>query len=195
MLTIDSAVIAVDIPIGLPQLSGRKAEREVRTLVGTRRSSVFPVPSRVAIMCDEYDEARRLNLANSNPPRKVQKQFFCLSPKVREVDSLITPKLQELVFETHPELAFCMMNGRQPLKWPKKKAAGQDERRVLLAASGFPLDKVSVPHFRRADVAADDIIDACACAWVARRISTGMSIRVPADPQFDARGLRMEINA
>ncbi|WP_255473861.1 DUF429 domain-containing protein [Pseudolabrys sp. FHR47] len=46
------AIIAVDMPIGLPEQSpagGRLAEREARALLGERRSSVFRIPSRRAV--------------------------------------------------------------------------------------------------------------------------------------------------
>jgi predicted RNase H-like nuclease len=44
-------------------------------------------------------------------------------------------------------------------------------------------------------VGADDLLDACACAWSARRIAEGRAVRFPADPPQDARGLRMAIHA
>src|ERR1043166_9115641 len=51
------AVIAVDMPIGLPARigpGGRGPERAVRPLLGARQSSVFPVPSREAIYAHTY---------------------------------------------------------------------------------------------------------------------------------------------
>ena len=47
------AVVAVDIPIGLParaSYGGRAAENAVRPLLGARQSAVFSVPSRTAVM-------------------------------------------------------------------------------------------------------------------------------------------------
>ena len=44
------SIVAVDIPIGLPERSGyggREAENAVRPLLGARQSSVFSVPSRI----------------------------------------------------------------------------------------------------------------------------------------------------
>ena len=46
------SVVAVDIPIGLPERvgrGGRAAENAVRPLLGARQSSVFSVPSRAAL--------------------------------------------------------------------------------------------------------------------------------------------------
>jgi predicted RNase H-like nuclease len=40
----------------------------------------------------------------------------------------------------------------------------------------------------------DDLLDACAAGWSAHRISTAAAERAPAEPDLDARGLRMEIS-
>jgi predicted RNase H-like nuclease len=200
VLAMDAAVIAVDMPIGFPQGSGRAAEREVRSRLGARQSSVFSVPSRAAVMCADYRQSCAANLANSDPPKKVSKQIFHIFPKMREIDALITPALQDRVVEVHPELAFWAMNGEAPLALPKKVKGsphppGLTLRKALLAGAGFPLDGLPPATYRRADVGADDLIDACACAWSARRILEGQAVRFPADPPLDARGLRMAITA
>lgn len=199
VMALTAMIIAVDMPIGLPESSGRPPERAVRQRLGERQSSVFAVPSQAAIYCDDYAEACRVNLLHSDPPRKVSKQCFHLFPKMREIDALITPELQARVFESHPELAFWVMNGETPVPLPKKlKSApygpGLDLRRALLRRAGLPIDDLK-PGYRRRDVGADDILDACACAFVAWRILNGRSMRFPQDPLRNPRGLRMEINA
>src|SRR5262245_57964466 len=86
------AIIAIDIPIGLPEPpghGGRAAENAVRPLLGARQSSVFSVPSRSAIAAEDYREACRIALLTSEPPRKVSKQLFMLAPKIREVDAVL----------------------------------------------------------------------------------------------------------
>jgi predicted RNase H-like nuclease len=130
----------------------------------------------------------------------VSKQIFHIFPKMREIDLLMTPELQSRVFEVHPELAFWAMNGGEPLTLPKKVKGRPHEdglslRRALLAAAGFPLAELGETRYRAADVGADDLLDACACAWSARRIAEGRAVRFPADPPLDARGLRMAIHA
>lgn len=200
VVAMEAAVIAVDMPIGFPQGSGRAAEREVRARLGDRQSSVFSVPSRAAVMCVDYREACAANLASSYPPKKVSKQIFHIFPKMREIDVVITPELQARIVEVHPELAFWAMNGAAPLPLPKKvkgqpNAPGLELRKALLAKAGFPLLDVPAPGYRRSDVGADDLIDACACAWSARRILNGRHVSFPADPPLDARGLRMAISA
>ena len=119
------AVIAVDIPIGLPERTGaggRPAENAVRPLLGARQSSVFSVPARAAIYESDYAGACRTALATSAPPRKVSRQLFNIAPKIREVDELLRAdvSLAGHVYEVHPELAFWRLNGERPLTEPKK---------------------------------------------------------------------------
>src|SRR5690349_2487520 len=79
------ALIAVDMPIGLPErtgLGGRAAENAIRPLLGARQSSVFSVPSRPAIYATSYAEACQIAAASSDPPRKVSKQLFNIAPKI-----------------------------------------------------------------------------------------------------------------
>ena len=119
------AVIAVDIPIGLPAQAGRggrAAEHMVRPLLGERQSSVFSVPSRAALERTDYGEACVVALATSEPPRKISKQLFMIVPKIREVDACLRaePAAAPRVFEVHPELAFWRLNGARALAEPKK---------------------------------------------------------------------------
>jgi predicted RNase H-like nuclease len=200
VLAMDAAVIAVDMPIGFPEGSGRAAEREARARLGARQSSVFSVPSRAAVMCEDYRAACAANLRHSDPPKKVAKQIFHIFPKMREIDVLMTPELQLRVFEVHPELAFWALNRGCALPLPKKLKSrphppGLELRRGLLQAAGFPMDALPPSSYRDAEVGADDLLDACACAWSARRILEGRALRFPQTPPVDARGLRMEINA
>ena len=190
---------AVVLPLGPPAGAARPPEREVRARLGDRRSSVFSVPSHESIQCLDYREACRINLLHSDPLRRVSKQCFHLFPKMREIDALITPEHQSRIYESHPELAFWVMNGETPLPLAKKarsesKHPGLDLRKSLLARNGLPVDSLTT-DYRRRDVGADDLIDACACTLVAWRILNRRSIRFPANPTLNARGLRMEINA
>lgn len=199
VMALPAQIIAVDMPIGLPELSGRPPEREVRARLGERQSSVFAVPSEKAVYCTDYREACAVNLRNSDPPKKVSKQCFHLFPKMREIDALITPALQSRIFESHPELAFWVMNGEAPLPLAKKAKGqpyppGLDLRRELLRKNGVPVASLT-SDYRRRDVGPDDLLDACACTFVAWRILNRRSIRFPAEPPLNAKGLRMEINA
>ena len=195
------AVIAIDIPIGLPERAGyggRAAENAVRPLLGARQSSVFSVPSRAAIAAPEYREACRIALATSEPPRKVSKQLFMLAPKIREVDAALRADaaLPQRVFEVHPELAFWRLNGEQALTEPKKVKSRPYEpglalRRQLLIDAGLPAAAVEASPPKGAGP--DDLTDALACVAIARRIFNGVAQSFPNPPERNAFGLRMTI--
>ena len=203
VLQTPASIFAVDMPIGFPERAvtgGRVACVETRARLGARQSSVFSVPSRAAVMCADYREACSINQQNSDPPKKVSKQCFNLFDKMREIDALITPALQSRIFEVHPELAFWAMNGEQPLALPKKvksrpDPAGLALRRDLLRNAGFPIDNLQRQTWKAREAAEDDVLDACAAAWSARRIRDGQHVQLPPNPPRDGRGLRMEINA
>lgn len=163
--------VALDMPIGLPDRPGRECDRLARQLLGPRRSSVFSPPTRAVLAQNAF--------------RGVSLQCYNLFPRLREVDELMTPPLQELVRETHPELAFARLNGA-PLVFPKRKAEGRAERLELLRAELGP----GWEPPRLTGAAPDDLLDAAVLALVARDFRH----RVPEhEPQRDARGLRMEI--
>ena len=194
-------IVAVDMPIGLPERTGpggRAAENAVRPLLGARQSSVFSVPARPAIYATDYREACSLALATSNPPRKVSKQLFNIAPKIREVDEALraNSSLAKLAFEVHPEVAFWQLNGRRALIEPKKVKSkpygpGLALRRKLLHDAGLPESAINAKPPKGAN--ADDLLDALACAAVARRIHIGQAQTFPDPPERDAYGLTMAI--
>lgn len=195
------AIVAVDIPIGLPERAGsggRKAENLVRPLLGQRQSSVFSVPSRMAIATNDYRAACAVALATSDPPRKVSKQLFNIAPKIREVDAALRgkPAPAARVFEVHPELAFWRLNGERALTEPKKVKSrcyepGLALRRALLITAGLPETVVNATPPKGAGP--DDLLDALACAMIARRILAGVARPFPDPPEQDAMGLPMAI--
>jgi predicted RNase H-like nuclease len=190
------AVITVDMPIGLPArigAAGRGPERAVRPLLGARQSSVFPVPSRDAIYALTHPDACRVALSTSDPPRSVQMQLFRIAPRIREVDGVLRADaaLAARVFEVHPELAFCCLNDDRPLALPKKVKPGLALRRRLLIAAGFPRVVVDAPPPKGAG--RDDVLDALACAAIARRIHAGLARPFPDPPRRDEYGLIMAI--
>jgi len=198
------AVVAVDMPIGLRERTGaggRAAENAVRPLLGRRQSSVFSVTSRAAIYAANYREACRIAQETSDPPRKVSKQLFNIAAKIREVDEhLRSTHTARRVYEVHPEVAFWRLNGGHALDEPKKIKGRPYEpglalRRQLLIAAGLPSDAVHARPFQVAGVRAgpDDLLDALACAMIARRIHAGTARPFPDPPPYDAYGLPMAI--
>ena len=211
----DDATVAVDMPIGLPDFSGkggRGPETLVRPLLGQRQSSVFSIPSRAAVYAETaeftdleawYAAHRRASavaFATSQPPRGVSIQAFGIFAKIREIDALMIarPGLRERVIESHPEVAFWQLNGKAAMRLPKKikgsvNPAGMEERKALLARVGHARSFLDAPPPRGA--AADDFLDACAMMLVAERHSRGETASFPAPPETDAYGIPVAIRA
>jgi predicted RNase H-like nuclease len=196
------ALIAVDMPIGLPDHvgpGGRGPEAELRGLLGERKSSVFSIPARVAIYAEDFEAACEASLVTSDPPRKISIQAFHLFPKVRELDRLIRadPGLVGILRECHPEGAFMVMNGREPLSEPKKiksgiNDAGIDQRKkLLMEVAGYSAEFLDSKPPK--GVGIDDFIDACACAWVAEKAARGEAVSFPDKPVRDSFGIPMAI--
>jgi predicted RNase H-like nuclease len=196
------AMIAVDMPIGLPDrvgAGGRGPEAEVRPLLGERKSSVFSIPARAAVYAEDFDQACALAAATSDPPRKVSIQAFHLFPKIRQIDEAMRqdPGLATIVKECHPEVAFMRMNGGEALSEPKKVKSAVHEpgirqrKALLMEVAGYEaefLDRPTPPG-----VGVDDFIDACACAYVAGKLARGEAASYPAQPARDAHGIPMAI--
>lgn len=187
-------VIAVDIPIGLldqPQRGGRVCDQQARRLLGRpRRSSVFSPPSRSQFGAKNFDDVRGHGLT---------KQAYNILRKIVEVDNLLTPDLQNRVYESHPELAFWHL-AAAPMRFKKKTIKGREERLRALERGSPNLDQNIRQRFsedleavERKDVAPDDLLDAYALAWAALCIAERTAKRVPSNPPIDRRGLRMEI--
>jgi predicted RNase H-like nuclease len=181
---------AIDIPIGLAERDARQSDAEARKRLGARRSSVFPAPVRAVLPAATYQEACAISRATCG--KAISKQLFNILPRIREVDALITPRRQRRLVEMSPELSLTLLHGA-PMTYPKSHRNGQAERtRVLAAVFG---EDVIEHHIRRPPAGAhvDDVLDAFAGAWTARRFAAGEHLHLGGDR--DARGLRMEVVA
>lgn len=186
-------IISVDMPIGLlakRERGGRVCDREARKLLGSRASSIFSPPVRNQLSATKYGQVREQGLS---------RQSFHLLTKIREIDVLMTPRLQQRVYEAHPELAFTKMIGT-PMKRNKKTQEGRRERvKAFRRTHLWPFSNLSqilvhmLKLFPRRILAPDDVVDAWALAWIAYRIYLHQGERVPVRPSTDDRGLRMEI--
>jgi predicted RNase H-like nuclease len=128
----------------------------------------------------------------------VSKQLYNIAPKIREIDATLRADktLVPRVFEVHPELAFWRLSGERTLAEPKKVKSrcyepGLALRRGLLISAGLPPAVVNAPPPKGARP--DDLLDALACAAVARRIGVGNARPFPDPPPRDDYGLPMAI--
>lgn len=174
------AVIAVDIPIGLPDTGARQADVIARRLLGSRASTLFVTPTRDAVEAPDRAEASRRNVANGG--QGVTAQAFALVPAILEAERFVTNNPRLRVVECHPECSFAEMNGGGPVAAPKRTWAGMKDRLGLLRHAGIDLAAHDVGD-AGARAATDDVIDAAAAAWSARRCAEGVSIRLPATPE------------
>jgi predicted RNase H-like nuclease len=197
-----ASTIAIDMPIGLPaigQSGGRTAEHEVRARIGRRRSSVFGIPARAAVMacCEPYQKVCEIARRHSADGTAPSIQAYHIFKKIMTIDTALRadPALVRRIFEVHPELSFSLMKGA-PLTHSKKRngsafGLGMDERRDLLLARGFAAAFLDLKPPRGAG--RDDFYDACAASWSAARIAGGQALDLPLEPEYDEFGLPMRI--
>jgi predicted RNase H-like nuclease len=189
-----AAMIAVDMPIGFPDTYGRNADIIARRALAPFGSRVFPVPCREAVHAANYTEAIRVNKLRSNNV-SIPPVTNAIRPRMQEVDLVMSREMEIRVREVHPEVSFYVMNGWAVLQHKKKTVEGESERLSLLRDKGFPELDWTVMNYRKSQVKRDDIIDACAAAWSARRILDGLARHFPETEERDARGLLMRIHA
>ena len=190
------ALIAVDIPIGLPARGPRACDVEARRFLGVpRSSSVFPAPVRACLASGSYETvAARHRRADG---RGLSKQAFHLLPKIRQLDEYLLEHTQDIprIHEVHPEVSFATWNGGRALQHSKARAAGRAERQQLIDAIWKGERERLWSRVQGSGCRPDDLNDAFAALWTAVRIVRGTARRRPQATETDEHGLRMEIIA
>jgi predicted RNase H-like nuclease len=180
-----AADIGIDIPIGLPAAGAvRACDVAARQFLGRARSSVFLTPPRATLALHARDPRHPIG-------QGISRQSWNLLPKIAEVDALMDRQVQQRVAEVHPECSFRTMAPELDFG-SKKSGRGVGQRLRALRA-----------HFELPDLAdappgpgVDDLLDATAVAWTARRWRAGQQRTFPPGrPQTDERGVRMQILA
>lgn len=180
------SALAIDMPIGLLDTHPRLADVAARSLLGSRRSSVFPTPLRATLDAADYDDACRRSRTLSG--KALSRQAWNLVPKIRELDALLGPDDQSRIVEAHPECGFVRLNDG-PLEHPKASPEGRALRLRLLEAALGSDAVVSLVESGAAPLV--DLIDAAVNAVTARHVAAGTEIRLGGD--LDPTGLRAEI--
>ncbi len=187
-----STILAIDIPIGLPEIGARKCDIEARRRLGRPRgSSVFPAPIRAVLNASDYQVACAIGQAHEG--KKISRQTFEIIPKIREVDALLNHTTMNCeVRECHPEVSFAHWAG-SPMRFRKKTVDGRTER-ARLVDNFWSAERIKVmSQLPRGKFAVDDLHDAFAALWTARRLQRRQAVVLPEAPEIDSRGLRMEI--
>lgn len=185
-------LVLVDVPVGLPEYGERACDAAARASLKARRASIFMAPTRAAVYADAYAAAGEINRAHGG--KGISKQTWNITGKIREVDTLMrtTPRARELIRESHPEIAFAALLGRE-MAHSKKTSNGIAARLELLQTLYSPastLYQEALDQYRRRALTPDDILDALVLAITARLPNLET---LPSNPPHDAHGLPMEI--
>ena len=178
----DLEVAGIDMPLHLLDAPTRDADTLTRKALGPERGrSVFPALPQFVIEEEWLD--RSLEDVNAECRvrygRAFSRQSLGLRRKIAEVNAAFATG--HPVIEVHPELCFATMNEAQPMMFSKKAWGGQQERIALLERVGIALSEYKLPQ-DVCGIAPDDIIDAAAAAWSARRYLQGNAESLPANP-------------
>ena len=129
----NDSIIIIDIPIGLELTSpNRICDIEARKFLGTRSSTIFSPPCLEAIFCQNYNQAKAINLTNTG--KSISKQSWFLSKKILEAREFSEKSFT--LKEGHPECSFAEFEGK-PLTDKKKSTRGLFKRVHILEQLGF----------------------------------------------------------
>jgi predicted RNase H-like nuclease len=172
-------VTGIDMPLGLLADGWRTADLLARRALGRRGSSVFAIPPCPVWREPCYADANRR--CRELTGRGMSAQAWGLRGKLLEADRFRRDADLPL-YEVHPELSFAALAGA-PLADSKHSSHGLAIRRALLAEAG-----IVVPP-RVPGAAEDDLLDAAAVAWSARRVAAGAAVTLgdPAQRADDGR--------
>ena len=161
-----TGVVGIDMPLGLLAAGWRDADTLARRALGRRGVTVFAIPPRPVWQQPTYAEANRA--CRDLTGKGLSAQTWGLRGKLLEADAYRRNSPARL-YEVHPELAFAALSGA-PLQESKHTEAGLAIRRQLLAQAGLTLP-LRVPG-----AAENDLLDAAAVAWSARRIAAAEAV-------------------
>jgi predicted RNase H-like nuclease len=178
VLALDVAVIAIDMPIGLPRTGRRECDLLAKKALGRAHSRVFLTPPRDVLNATSYDDAAARHRAQAGG-LGLSVQTWNIVGKIREVDAVADdPRLVEV----HPELSFARLAGA-PL--PSKHGPDGRASRLHALARWWP-DLRDVPRGL-------DGVDALAAAWSGERWVRGEAESLPDLPPRDDLGRPMRI--
>ena len=186
--------VLIDIPVGLPENAEENAgrpDREARDYLPTgRKPSIFPVPCRQAINMENYAEASNENERVLG--KKLTSQSHAFSKMIRQVDEFLAEnkRWQNCLVESHPEVAFQLLNGGKGLNHSKHTEEGVQERITILQQYGvdpiFLFTEFTPKQY-------EDVLDALILAVSAKLGCKNGFQTIPANPSCDSRGLKMQM--
>ena len=184
--------ILIDIPIGLANATGQnlRPDSAARNYIDAKRkSSIFNALPREIIYAETKAEAWDLNNALN---AKMSIVAEGLRSMVKEVDIFLqeNPSWKNKLMESHPEVAFQILNNGIGLTHPKKTIEGQKERLNILKKYGYDLSDILKTYKEKQR---PDILDAASLA-VTAFLGLEYGFRtIPPVPVKDSTGLLMQM--
>lgn len=187
--------VFIDIPVGLPenkQEDQLRPDKEARNLLpAKRKSTIFPVPCRQAIYSSTEAEAKQINTTVLN--RGMSKQAYGFSKMIQQVDTYLqqTPAWKNRLLESHPEVAFQLLNNGSGLQHSKHSKEGIIERIRILRGHGID-PKPLLNDFSEKQW--EDVLDAL-CLAVSAQLGCRNGFRtIPEGPVCDRQGIKMQMS-
>ncbi len=108
---------------------GRVAALRPRGAPAARTATELGLPRAGAgvLGAASYEEACAVSRAVCG--KGLSKQLYNILGKIREVDELLSPRLQRQLFEACPELSFAVLSGGEPMRHTKRTCRGTGRAR------------------------------------------------------------------
>ncbi|SOC51582.1 DUF429 domain-containing protein [Ornithinimicrobium cerasi] len=178
-------VVALDVPVGLPDEGRRAADVAARKELGGQASAVLTTPVREAVYAATFGEANAIS--REKVGSGLSQQAYGLRRRIMEVDAYVRQDLPFRLVEVVPELVYTDLSGT-PLTSRRGSAEGSRQRREALATAGL-----YAPTQAPVGVATDSMLDACAAALTAHRVKNGQARSIPDEPETYSDGITAAI--
>ncbi len=177
----DYLIIGIDMPVILGDEIPRKADQLARKMLAKKASSIFTAPTPHMLQQDSYENASLVSKRQFG--KSISLQSWYLFPKIKDVQTIIDHKNIK-IYEIHPELSFRAMNNEAVVLESKKSAQGFDIRKTLLDQyfPRFNFETLRNQYLKK-EVVDDDILDAIAVLWSAKRIQANKASFIPKIPE------------
>ena len=181
-------VVGIDMPLHVTDEPWpRASDMLAKAYLGAKGAALFVTPPLSAYEAPDY--ATGCAVAKRLTGKAFSKQAWALKVKIMELATWWSPTGPD-VREVHPEVSFSLLAGGV-IRPSKATWAGLEARRAALAAAGIVVPADLGEAGRRAG--ADDVLDAAAAAWSARRIAAGTARCFPDVPHELPDGRRQAI--
>ncbi len=190
--------IFIDMPIGLEDEEyTRECDALLRKeLGGEYSSSVFSPPIRPALEAPSYVEANMISYEWTE--KKLSLQSWNITPKIKVLDELLrtNPDFKKKVLESHPELLFQKLNGGMIYQKKNLKKGIRHRLELIKEKESIADDffRDIKEEWRRSEVGEDDIVDAMALAYYAKKSEFKGIKTLPTEVNFDSEGLPKAIH-